>query len=136
MAEPASILAFVLAGLKSAKIAYDVLSSFNDAPERVRRATADVKRLRSTLERLSQSRALEGPRRQVFIQPIMDACLEDLDDFTRELTRLALEPHSSRRKQFWKRLMAMWDEKAVSEMCDRVAYNTAELNFQLSLVQR
>ncbi len=135
MADPASILAFVLAGVKSAKIAYDVLSSFNDAPERVRRATADVKRLRSTLERLSQCRVLEGLSGQALAEP-MDGCLRDLNFFTRELTRLALEPHSSRRKQFWKRLMAMWDEKAVSEMCDRVAYNTAELNFQLSLVQR
>ena len=135
MADPASILAFVLAGLKSAKIAHDVLSSFNDAPERVRRAAADVKRLRSTLERLSKCRVLEGVGGQVFLEP-MKACLYDLDAFSLELTRLALEPQSSRRKKNWKRLMAMWEEKALSEMSDVVANHAANLNFCLNLVQR
>ena len=135
MADPASILAFVLAGLKSAKIAHDVLSSFNDAPERVRRATVDVKRLRSTLERLSNSRAFEGLSGQILTEP-MKACVDDLDDFARKLTRLTLEPQSSRRKKYWKRLMAMWDEKALSEMSDRVANHTAELNLCLNLLQR
>ena len=134
MADPASVLAFVLVGLKSAKIAHEALSSFKDGPKRVRRATADVKRLRSTLERLSQCRALEGPSGESFVEP-MEACLEDLNDFARKLTHLTLEPQGSRRKKYWKRLMAVWDEKALSEISDRVANHTVYLNIELGLIQ-
>ncbi len=135
MADPASILAFVLAGLKSAKIAYDILSSFKDAPERVRRATEDVKRLRSTLERLSKCRVLEGPGGR-FILEHMDDCLKDLNAFSRELTHLTVEPQSSRRKRSWKRLMAMWEEKSLSDMSDALAHHTASFTFALNTVLR
>ena len=133
--EPASALAFVLVGLKSAKIAHEALRSFKDGPKRVRRAAADVKRLRSTLERLSQCCALDGPSGERLVEPMAD-CLDDLNEFARELTRLALEPQDSRRKKYWKRLMAMWDEKALSEMSDKMANHTVNLNLELDMVQR
>ncbi len=105
IADPASILAFVLAGLKAAKIAYAALSSFKDGPENVKKATADVEALLSALERLSKCRALEQQSGEALRAP-MDACLNDIELFARELTNLTLESHSSRGEKFWKRFRA------------------------------
>lgn len=55
----ASVLAFVLLGLKSAKAAYEILSSFKDGPENVKTVRADIERLIFILEKLSNCRLLE-----------------------------------------------------------------------------
>jgi len=133
--EPASVLAFVLVGLKSAKAAYEILSSFKDGPENVKRATADVEGLLLTLVQLSKCRALEKESSEA-LRATIDVCLGDMNSFVRELTKLTLEPQSSRHKQYWKRLMAMWEEKALSKMSARVASHTSSLSLWLNVLQR
>lgn len=133
--EPASVLAFVLLGLKSAKTAHSILSSFQDGPENVKRATADVEGLLLTLVQLSKCRALETEGSEA-LRATIDVCLGDIDSFVRELTKLTLEPQSSRRTQYWKRLMAMWEEKALSKMSARIASHNSSLGLWLNVLQR
>jgi len=135
MADPASILAFVLAGLKAAKLAYAVLSSFKDGPENVKTAMADVESLLSTLEQLAVCRALEGQSGEALRAP-MNACLHDIELFARELESLSPGTQSSRGARYWKKFRAAWEEKTLSKMSARVASHRASLNFCLNVIQR
>jgi hypothetical protein len=135
MAEPASVLAFVLVGLKSAKLAHKILASFKDAPDNVKSATADVEGLLLTLEGLSKCRALGEHGGDALRVPI-DACLFDIESFVKDLQNLTPEVPNSRRQICKKRLMAMWEEKALTQMSAKIASHAANLNLSLSVLQR
>ncbi|KXX74907.1 hypothetical protein MMYC01_208951 [Madurella mycetomatis] len=133
--EPASVLAFVLLGLKSAKVAYKILSSFEDAPGNVKSTTADVERLLLTLERLSTCAALEE-RGGAALRASLDACRNDLESFANTLTSLTHQAQSSRRDKYWKRFMAIWGEKDLLNMSAKVASHTRNLNLYLNILLR
>jgi hypothetical protein len=135
MAEPASVLAFVLVGLKSAKLAHKILASFKDAPDNVKSATADVEGLLLTLEGLSKCRALGEHGGDALRAPI-DACLLDIASFAKDLQSLTPEVPNSRRQKFKKRFLAMWEEKALTQMSAKIASHAANLNLSLSVLQR
>lgn len=135
MPEPASVLAFVLVGLKSAKLAHTILSSFKDAPDNVKSATAGVEGLLLTLEGLSKCRALGEPGGDALRAPI-DACLRDIESFAKELQTLTPEASSSRRQRYKKILMAMWEEKALTQMSAKIASHAVNLSLCLNILQR
>jgi len=139
MADPfstgASVLAVVLASLKAAKVAHEILSSFKDGPENVKRATADLEGLLSTLEELSTCPALTEHGGEVLREPI-DACLGDVESLVAKIKSLTLEAGDPRRVKYRKRFMAAWDEKALSKVSSKVASHTAILNLRLNALQR
>ncbi len=134
--EPASVLAFVLLGLKSAKIAHGILTGLKDAPEKVKSAREDVERLLLTLEGLSTCRALEEQGGSA-LRGSLDACHSDLETFVNKLTSLTqMGAQSSRREKYWKRFLAIWDEKALSSMSAKLVSHTSNLNLHLNILQR
>lgn len=133
--EPGSVLAFVLVTLRAAKVAHKILSSFKDASENVKGATAEVKCLSLALERLSTCRALEEHGGEALLT-VIDACRKDIEPFAAKLTSLAQQTQSSRRNKYWRRFRAMWDEKALMKMCAKVARNTGNLNLYLNIILR
>lgn len=133
--EPASVLAFVLVSLKSAKVAHEILSSFKDAPENVKSATTEVERLLLALERLSTCRALEEHGGEALLA-VIDACRNDIESLAAKLTGLTQQAQNSRREKYWKKFKAVWEEKALSNLCAKVASHTGSLNLYLNILQR
>ncbi|KAK4034294.1 hypothetical protein C8A01DRAFT_18873 [Parachaetomium inaequale] len=131
----ASVLAFVLLSLKSAKVAHEILSSFKDAPDNVKRASADVQSLVLILERLANCHVLEGHGGEALRRSI-DTCRRDIDSFSIKLKGLIPEASNSRRSKYRKRFLTMWDEKALSKMSADLASHTSKLNFHLAVLQR
>jgi uncharacterized protein YicC (UPF0701 family) len=130
MAEPASVLAFVPVGLKSAKLASKVLIRFKDAPDNV-----NVEGLLLTLEGLSKCRALREHGGDALRVPI-DACLFDIESFVKDLQNLTPEVPNSRRQKCKERFMARWEEKALTQMSAKIARHAANLNLSLSVLPR
>ncbi len=133
--DPASVLAFVLVVLKSGKVAHKILTSFKDAPKSVKSAREDVGRLLATLERLSTCRALNESG-DAALRASLDACRSDLGTFINKLTSLTEQAQGSRRDRGWKRFMAMWNEKALSNMSAKLATHVGNLNLHLNILQR
>ncbi|KAK4151156.1 hypothetical protein C8A00DRAFT_17414 [Chaetomidium leptoderma] len=106
--DPASVLAFVLVGLKSAKAAHKILSSYKDGPETVKKAKSDVEGLLQILEQLSKCRALEGDGDEALRAPI-EACLRDIESFASKLRSLDPEASKSPWGKYRKRFKAMLD---------------------------
>lgn len=131
----ASVLAFVLLGLKSVKVAHEILSNFKDGPENVKIARTDVENLRLVLERLSNCRLLDRSGNEA-LRAAVDACLEDIQSFAKKLKQLVPEANSSRRSIYQKRFIAAWKEKTLSKICVRLAYHTNNLNLHLNVLQR
>ncbi|KAL2169553.1 hypothetical protein VTG60DRAFT_5946 [Thermothelomyces hinnuleus] len=130
------VLAFVLLALKSAKVAHEILSSFKDGPENVKRAKADVESLLSVLERLSHCRALEANDDNGAFFVAVGSCLRDVQSFDKQLSRLVPKAKiSSRRSNYWKRLMAVWEEEMISKTSARLASHAANLSLHLSALQ-
>ena len=134
MPDPASVLAFVVLGLKLAKLAHQTLSSFREAPDNVKSATTDVESLVLVLEKLSECRVLEDGDEA--LSAAIGACLDDIDSFAKELKSLTPEAPSSRRRTYKKRFRAMWEEKALSKMSAKVARHAVKLNLYLNVLQR
>ena len=134
--DPASVLAFVLVGLKSAKLAHKVLTSFKDAPDNVKSATVDVEGLLLTLESLSKCRALGERGGGDALRAPIDACLRDIESFAKELQRLTPEAPNSRREKYKKRFAAMWEEKALTQMSAKIASHAVNLSLCLNVLQR
>ncbi len=131
--EPASVLAFVLLGLNSGKAALKILASFKDAPKNVKNARDDVERLLLTLEQLSTCPALDE-RGGAPLRALVDACRKDLGSFVHKLTSLTEQAQGLRRDKYWKRFMAMWDEKALSSMSAKLVGHVGNLNLHLSIL--
>ncbi|KAL2193089.1 hypothetical protein P885DRAFT_64274 [Corynascus similis CBS 632.67] len=131
----ASILAFVLLGLKSVKAARETLASFKDGPDNVKKARSDVEKLRLVLERLSHCRILDAPGTEALRADIV-SCFKDIQTFDNKLKQLVPKARSPHRAKYWKRFMAMWDEEALSKMSMRLTNHIASLNFHLNVLQR
>jgi hypothetical protein len=131
----ASVLAFVLLSLKSAKVTHEILSSFKDAPDNAKRALTDVESLVLILERLASCRVLEGHGGEG-LRGSIDSCRRDIDSFSSKLKSLIPEALTSRRTRYWKRFMGMWDEKALSKMSANLTSHSSKLNFHLAVLQR
>jgi hypothetical protein len=86
-----------------------------------------------TLEGLSKCRTLREHGGDALRVPI-DACL-DIESFAKYLS-LTPEVRNSRRQICKKRLMAMWEEKALTQMSAKIASHAANLNLSLSVLPR
>jgi hypothetical protein len=87
-----------------------------------------------TLEGLSKCRTLREHGGDALRVPI-DACFLDIESFAKDLS-LTPEVPNSRRQICKKRLMAMWEEKALTQMSAKIASHAANLNLSLSVLPR
>lgn len=129
----ANVLAFVVLGIKSAKLAHDTLSAISDGPARVRNLAADFLQLHWILEQLLQCRvaatdtALHGQARQ---------CCETLSKLAKTIERLQVSPGERATGRFWKRLKAAISESDLEKLGPWVAQQTSMLSLRLNVLSR
>ncbi|KAM6537768.1 hypothetical protein FALCPG4_003673 [Fusarium falciforme] len=127
----ANVLAFVVLGIKSAKLAHDTLSAISDGPARVRNMAADFLQLHWILEQLLQCRAaatdtaLHGQARQ---------CCETLSKLATTIERLQVSPRERATGRFWKRLKAAISESDLEKLGPWVAQQTSMLSLRLNVL--
>lgn len=85
----ASILAFVVLGIKSTKIIHETLSSIKDGPETVQQLARDALQLHWLLLRLKDSRAA---KQDDAIDGHVRDCMDELSRVASELARLQPSP--------------------------------------------
>lgn len=129
----ANVLAFVVLGIKSAKLAHDTLSAISDGPARVRNLAASFLQLHWILEQLLQCRAaatdtaLHGQARQ---------CCETLGKLAMTIERLQVSPGERATGRFWKRLKAAISESDLEKLGLWVAQQTSMLSLRLNVLSR
>lgn len=132
----ANVLAFVLLGIKSAKLAHDTLSTVKDAPKVVQDLTANVLQLQRILEKLKEpctaasADALDGLEGQV------RQCDEDLRELAQLIQKFQASPRDKFAKKFWKRLKVAVSEKDLERFNRQVEQKANLLNVRLSTLSR
>lgn len=131
----ASIVTAIDFGFKTSKAIHFVLAGIKDGPDNVQRAAAAVYGLLSTLQQLARCRALDEFDSKALEERLL-TCVDDLESFAGKLKGLTIEESEKRCGRYWKRLKAVYNEKALDKMGAVVAGHTAALNLQLSALQR
>ena len=133
----ASVLAFVVLALKSAKVIHEVLSAVKDGPENVRHLVSDVAQLQGILERLSrlQLGTAVGNGDAKSLEAVVKRCADDVGTIESRLQRLSILPSDKRVGKLWKRLVAAIGEKDLAKMQDTVRGHYMMLNVHLLLTQ-
>lgn len=129
----ANVLAFVVLGIKSAKLAHDTLSAIKDGPALVQSMAANFLQLHWILEQLLQCRAaatdlaLHGQARQ---------CCEDLEKLAKTIERLQVPPREKATGKFWKRLKAAISENDLKRLDAWATQQASMLNLRLNVLSR
>ncbi|RMJ04940.1 hypothetical protein CDV36_014390 [Fusarium kuroshium] len=127
----ANVLAFVVLGIKFAKLAHDTLSAIEDGPALVQSVAANLLQLHWILEQLLQCRAaatdpaLHGQARQ---------CCEDLDKLAKTIERLQVPPREKATGKFWKRLKAAINENDLKRLDTWAAQQASMLSLRLNVL--
>lgn len=131
----ASILTTVDFGFKTSKLLYYVISGVKDGPDNVRQTAIAIYGLLSVLEQLSKCRALDESGSEALRDRLLK-CVDDLESFDGRLKGLIIEEAEKRCGRYWKRLKAVYNEKALDKMRAVVVGHTAALNLHLATLQR
>ncbi|POR38554.1 hypothetical protein TPAR_01252 [Tolypocladium paradoxum] len=132
----ASTLAFVLLGLKSAKIIHDALSTIKDAPKTVRELAQDIQFLQSVLERLSRCSLGDASSGTVVsLRDMLQTCTAELSGIEARITQFSTRPSSSRSRRVYKGLLAFVKEKDLEEARNRIRDKATQANLYLNLIQ-
>ncbi|KAK1759805.1 hypothetical protein QBC47DRAFT_116439 [Echria macrotheca] len=130
----ASVLAFVLLGIKSATLLYQTLQSIEGGPRSVSRAADNAIRLHSVLRQLSQSSAgLDDANLALRAQ--LRRCSGDLDDFAAAITALHIGSGERRHVVLWKSLRVLLAEKDIEEMDRIISHHISTLSLHLNVLQ-
>ncbi|RSM20957.1 hypothetical protein CDV31_000004 [Fusarium ambrosium] len=127
----ANVLAFVVLGIKSAKMAHETLSAIKDGPALVQSVAANFLQLHWILEQLLQCRAaatdpaLHGQARQ---------CCEDLDKLAKTIERLQVPPREKATGKFWKRLKAAINENDLKRLDAWAGQQASMLSLRLNVL--
>ncbi|RSL60928.1 hypothetical protein CEP53_005296 [Fusarium sp. AF-6] len=127
----ANVLAFVVLGIKSAKLAHDTLSAIKDGPALVQSVAANFLQLHWILEQLIQCHAaasdpaLHGQARQ---------CCEDLDKLAKTIERLQVPPREKVTGKFWKRLKAAINENDLKRLDAWAGQQASMLSLRLNVL--
>jgi heme exporter protein D len=130
----ASVLAFVVLGLQSVKVAHKILSSVKDQNSTVSRAEKDVRRLKSTLERLSSCRIIEE-RQDDALRSAIEACADDMKTFAEQL-RAFDNAHQPGLGKHWNKVKIFLKEGDLAKMSTVVVNYTTVLNFHIGILER
>lgn len=131
----ASILTAIDLGFKTSKFIHSVLAGIKDGPDSVQHAATAVYGLLSTLEQLAKCRALDESSSQGLKVRLLK-CVDDLEYFDDKLRGLTIKDSEKRCGQYWKRIKALYNEKALDKIGSVIAGHTAALNLELSVLQR
>lgn len=132
----ASALAFVLLGLKSAKIIHEALSTIKDAPKTVRQLAHDIQFLQSVLERLSHCSLSDASSSTVVsLRDMLQTCAAELSDIEARITQFSTRPSSSRSSRVYKGILAFVKEKDLEEARNRIQNKATQANLYLGLIQ-
>lgn len=129
----ASVLAFVLLGLKSAKVTYEVLSAIKDENTHVAQAKSSVQVLQSTLERLSRCR-LVAEQQDDGLEKTAKKCADDMEAFSKELEKLVGPQHRIGKQ--WNKVKIFLKEDDLKRVTAAVVGHTAALNFYVQVLER
>lgn len=130
----ASVLAFVLLCLKSAKVAHEVLSSIKARQTHVDQTRRAVRELESTLQRLSSCRITEERQNGPLLAAVQ-ACVGNMKKFAAKLETLrgAHIPGLGRQRNGIKVFL---EDKDLGRMNAVVFGHTTALNFHLRVLER
>ena len=131
----ASILTAIDFCFKTSKTLHAIISGIKDGPDNVQRAASAVNGLLSTLEQLQNCRALDESGSRALESRLL-TCIDDLEAFAGKLKGLTIGDSEKRCERYWKRIMTVYNEKALDNIGAVVAGHTAALNLQLSVLQR
>jgi len=129
----ASALAFVLLGLKSAKVAYQALSSIKDGPTHVNQIMSSVLGLQYTLERLSHCRLVMEHQDEGLLKATK-ACADDMNLFADQLEKFVKAHHGVARQ--WNKVKFFLKEEDLKRMSAAVVGHTTALSLHLEILNR
>jgi hypothetical protein len=128
----ASVVAFIVLGLKSAKIIHEILS--DESGTHVGQVRTGIQDLQSTLERLGRCRAVSELQDQAF-QTKIQSCADNLATFAASLQNLTVTDAGSRFSNQLKRLRAFLGEKELSRMNNIITRDTGTLKLYLQALE-
>lgn len=129
----ANVLAFILLGLKSAKLIHETLSAVKDGPEIVQQVARDILQLHWILERVHQSRAAANDESLLFHA---QQCVDDLGSLAEIVQRLQPVTNERLTGRFWKRFKTILSEKDLARISTQVAQKASLLDFRINLLSR
>ncbi|KAI5458952.1 hypothetical protein BGZ63DRAFT_426265 [Mariannaea sp. PMI_226] len=127
----ANVLAFVVLGLKSAKVVYETFSAIKDGPEIVQQLAKDCRQLHSLLTWVRQSQvAASDP---ALLQQAQQGA-QELQELANSIQNLRLSPADRFSGQCWKRLKVLVKEKDLIRIDNRLLQIALLLSTRISVL--
>jgi hypothetical protein len=128
----ASVVAFIVLGLKSAKIIHEILS--DESGTHVGQVRTGIQDLQSTLERLGRCRAVSDLQDQDF-QTKVQSCADNLATFAASLQNITVTDARPRFSNQLKRLRSFLSEKELIRMNNIITRDTGTLKLYLQALE-
>jgi len=133
----ASIISIIGLALQCTKSLYQIISSYQNAPQQFDSLASAIKHLERILTQLQGCKALSDPSVDYHnITELIKTCTADLRRYENTLQKLQPDRKTPKAKQIWKRCTATWGEKSVNQIWIEVNQHCTALGVQLQLLQR
>ncbi|KAL8415083.1 hypothetical protein RB594_006062 [Gaeumannomyces avenae] len=119
----ASILAFLTAGLQSAKLAYDLVSAIKDGPQRIRDLKSALGHLVTLLGYLEADPSLVPQKDAAIIQK----CRDNLNQIKIDVEKLCISDEDGMLRRMWKKMKPALREKDIAQILAKVTAQTATI---------
>jgi len=130
----ASVLAFVGLALQSTKVLSQTVSGFKNASRQITALASAVRNLQNILTQLEGCRALSEPRTDVqHLADLVNACIEDVGRYDKELKKIQPCPDGPKIQQAWKKMKTMLADKDL--VWKEVSQHCTALSAQLNILQ-
>ncbi|KAL8294547.1 hypothetical protein RB600_000472 [Gaeumannomyces tritici] len=127
----ASILAFLTAGLQSAKLAYDLVSAIKDGPQRIRDLKSALGHLVTQLGYLGADPSLVPQKDAAIIQK----CRDNLNQIKIDVEKLCILDEDRMLRRMWKKMKPALREKDIAQILAKVTAQTATIGVYAIVAQ-
>ncbi|KAL8388848.1 hypothetical protein RB595_008974 [Gaeumannomyces hyphopodioides] len=127
----ASILAFLTAGLQSAKLAYDVVSAIKDGPQRIRDLESALGHLVTHLGYLEADPSLIPQKDAAIFQK----CRDDLIQVRIDVEKLCVSDKDGKLERMWKKIKPALKEKDIAQILAKVTAQIATIGVYALVAQ-
>ena len=133
----ASILAFVLCGLKSIKLIHGVISSVKDGPPKLSQLEGAISSLHDQLEQMRDDPTLPTipPNQTEALKRLLERCNADIGYFEKKISKLSISDDEKLRGKLWKRLRLAFAEKDIPFMLAVISGHVDSLSLQANIRQ-
>lgn len=133
----ANVIAFLTLAAQTAKLTYEFISAFKNAPKDVEQTAKDIQIFQSVVDDLCRSRSFQEGTSEVKakVERHVETCHAEIGAMLVTLKGLKISSHEKCLKSVWRRIKFAFKEKSFDEISEIIQRHTTLLILTLNTLQ-